>query len=156
MLRPGTPAPQFTATLDDGSTFDLASYRGAKNVVLYFYPKDFTAGCTKEACAFRDDYSEITRHNAVLVGVSSDDEASHGAFREKHRLPFPLIADPGREIIGLYDARGLLGMTARVTYVVDTAGIVRAAFRHEILIGRHRSAVVKALEAIEAAPDVRR
>jgi peroxiredoxin Q/BCP len=151
MLKAGTPAPDFTATLDDGSEFHLASFRGSKNVVLYFYPKDFTAGCTKEACAFRDNYDEIGQHNAIIVGISADDQASHEGFRTKHGLPFQLIADPERRVIGLYDARGMLGMTARVTYVIDTEGVIRAALRHELLIGRHVPSVVRALEEIEAA-----
>lgn len=151
MLKAGTPAPDFTATLDDGSEFDLAGFRGSKNVVLYFYPKDFTAGCTKEACAFRDNYDEIGQHNAIIVGVSADDEASHEGFREKHGLPFQLIADPEKRVIDLYDARGMFGMTARVTYVIDAEGTIRAALRHELLIGRHVPAVVKALEEIEAS-----
>jgi len=151
MFKPGMLAPDFTATLDDGSDFQLERFRGKSNVVLYFYPKDFTAGCTKEACAFRDNYDEIGRHNAVIVGVSADSEASHGSFREKHGLPFPLIADPEKRIIGLYEARGLFGMTARITYVIDTQGIIRAAMRHDLLVGRHVPEVVRTLEVIEAA-----
>ena len=151
MFKPGMPAPDFTATLDDGSQFHLASYHGDKNVVLYFYPKDFTAGCTKEACAFRDNYDEIGRYDAIIVGVSGDSESSHGSFRERHHLPFPLIADTDRDLITLYQARGLFGMTARVTYVIDKQGIIRAALRHDLLVGRHVPEVVRTLEVIEAA-----
>lgn len=151
MLRPGIHAPDFTATLDDGAEFHLASYEGAKNVVLYFYPRDFTAGCTKEACAFRDDFGALADYNAIVVGVSKDNEASHAAFRARHQLPFPLIADPDRKLIDLYDARGLFGMTARVTYIIDTGGIIRAALHHELLIGRHHSSVKRVLEALQAS-----
>src|SRR5512139_2297769 len=113
MLKTGTSAPQFTATLDDGTTFDLASFRGQKRVVIYFYPKDFTAGCTAQACSFRDNY-------AIIVGVSGDSEASHTSFKDQYGLPFPLIADPGRTIHRLYEAVGLLPwMTPRLTYVID-------------------------------------
>src|SRR5512135_2710696 len=130
MLSVGSQAPDFTAPLDDGSQFHLADYRGTKNVVLYFYPADFTPGCTREACAFRDNYDKISTYDAIIVGVSSDDEARHTGFREKHNLQFPLIADPGREVAQRYDAKGILPFVKpRVTYVIDKQGIVRAAMR---------------------------
>jgi peroxiredoxin Q/BCP len=120
MLKQGTVAPDFTGTLDDGSKFELAAQRGEKNVVLYFYPKDFTPGCTAQACSFRDNYDEIAKFDAVVVGVSSDGEASHSSFKEKHELPFPLIADPGKQIHRMYGAVGLIPwITPRVTYVID-------------------------------------
>ncbi|HEY5475395.1 MAG TPA: peroxiredoxin [Tepidiformaceae bacterium] len=153
MLPIGTPAPDFTATLDDGSTFHLADYRSEKNVVLYFYPRDFTRGCTKEACSLRDNYATVEQHGAIIVGVSSDGVDAHLSFRDHYRLPFPLIADPERRIITLYDARGLLKwMTNRVTYVIDRGGIIRAAFRHELLIGRHTTKILEALAEIEGQP----
>lgn len=153
MLKRGTQAPEFEAPLDDGGTFRLADHRGKANVVLYFYPRDFTPGCTREACAFRDNYDELRAYGAVLAGVSADDAASHAAFRERHALPFPLIADPQREIIRLYDADGIFGiMTARVTYVIDRAGVIRAALRHDFAIGRHLPEVRAALREIEGAP----
>ena len=147
MLTVGSQAPDFTAALDNGTTFHLADYRGVKNVILYFYPKDFTAGCTKEACGFRDNYEAINAYDAIIVGVSGDSESSHSAFREKHTLPFPLIADPEKELLSKYDARGglLAFMPPRVTYVIDKDGVIRAAMRHDILIGRHVSEVVEAL-----------
>ncbi len=150
MLKEGTPAPDFEAKLDNDAPFRLADYRGKKNVVLYFYPKDFTSGCTKEACAFRDNYEEVEQHNAVVVGVSSDQADSHQAFREKHNLPFPLIPDPEKQVIKLYDAGGFLGfITARVTYVIDKEGVIRAAFRHDFSISRHLTGVIEALRSIE-------
>lgn len=147
MLAIGSQAPDFTATLDDGTPFRLADYRGAKNVILYFYPKDFTAGCTKEACGFRDNYDAIKAYDAVIVGVSADTESSHTSFREKHSLPFPLIADAEKELVAKYDARGglLAFMPPRVTYVIDKEGVIRAAMRHDIFVGRHVSEVIEAL-----------
>jgi peroxiredoxin Q/BCP len=152
MLNVGTAAPQFTATLDDGSTFDLASFLGAKNVVLSFYPKDFTGGCTAQACSFRDNYSLVGQYDAVLFGISGDGEASHSKFRDKHDLPFPLIADPGRKVHRLYEAVGLLPfITPRITYVIDRAGVIRDAIRHDFRVKEHVPEVLAALQAIENA-----
>lgn len=153
MLTVGTPAPDFTAMLDDGSPFHLGGYQGQKNVVLYFYPRDFTRGCTKEACSLRDNYAAVEEHGAIIVGVSSDGVEAHLSFRDHYRLPFPLIADPERRIIDLYDARRIVKwLTARVTYVIDRDGIIRAAFRHELLIGRHTTKILEALAEIEGLP----
>ncbi|HWO93800.1 MAG TPA: peroxiredoxin [Dehalococcoidia bacterium] len=152
MLDVGSPAPDFSAPLDTGETFTLADWRGKKNVVLYFYPKDNTRGCTQEACTFRDNYDEIGKYDAIIVGVSSDSVESHQGFREKHNLPFPLIADTDKRVSKLYDARGLFGfMTARVTYVIDKDGVIRDAFRHEMAIGDHLRDVLAALEKMTSA-----
>lgn len=153
MLKPGTTAPQFTATLDDGSTFDLAAYRGKKHVVLYFYPKDFTGGCTAQACSFRDNYGLIEKYDAIIVGVSGDGEASHSSFKEKYDLPFPLVADPGRAVHKLYEAVGLIPwMTPRITYVIDKAGVIRNAIRHDFRVKEHVPEVIEALKLLEPAP----
>jgi peroxiredoxin Q/BCP len=154
MLAVGTQAPDFTATLDDGSTFHLADHRGARNVVLYFYPKDFTPGCTKEACGFRDNYGAIYAYDAIIAGVSGDTEGSHASFREQHNLPFPLIADPEKELLAKYDARGGLFafMPPRATYVIDKEGVIRAAMRHDIFVGRHVDEVLEALAAFASSP----
>lgn len=152
MLKAGTPAPDFEAPLGDGGTFRLADHHGAENVVLYFYPKDFTPGCTREACSFRDNYDQIKAFGAIIVGVSADSGDSHAAFRERHGLPFPLIADPQRAIIRLYDADGIFGITtARVTYVIDRESVIRAALRHDLAIGRHLPEVLASLREIESA-----
>lgn len=152
MLRTGVEAPQFEGAMDGQGSFRLMDYRGSKNVVLYFYPRDFTPGCTREACAFRDNYSEVEQYDAVIVGVSTDSADSHGRFRERHELPFPLVSDPDKRIIRLYDADGLLGLTtARVTYVIDKQGVIRAALRHDFQVGKHLPEVLDALRAIERA-----
>jgi peroxiredoxin Q/BCP len=151
MLNPGTEAPHFTATLDDGTTFDLAEYRGKKHVVLYFYPKDFTAGCTAQACSFRDNYGLISKYDAVIVGVSGDGEASHTSFKERHDLPFPLIADPGKHVHRLYEVVGLIPwMTPRITYVIDKQGVIRSSIRHDFRVKEHVPDVIEALEALQA------
>ena len=150
MLQAGTQAPEFTATLDDGSEFSLADVKGKQNLVLYFYPRDFTQGCTKEACSFRDNYDAIKRYDAIIVGVSRDGTERHAAFREKHDLPFPLIADRDGSLQAAYDVKGLLPFrTPRTTYVIDKAGIIRAAMNHEFRIGWHVTDVVEALASIE-------
>jgi len=153
MLEAGTVAPQFTATLDSGETFNLGDWRGRKHVVLYFYPKDDTPGCTREACAFRDNYEPITALDAIIVGVSADSADSHQQFREKHSLPFPLVPDTDKQLSKLYGARGLFGLTtARITYVIDKQGIIRGAFRHEVRgIGDHIEDAVRTLQ--EIAPE---
>ena len=153
MLKPGTPAPNFTATVDDGSTFELAGFAGEKHVVLYFYPKDFTAGCTAQACSFRDNYSLISGQGAVIYGVSADSENSHTSFKDRYSLPFPLIADPDRRVHRLYEATGLIPwITPRITYVIDREGLIRAAIRHDFRVTEHVPEVVAALKEINGAP----
>jgi peroxiredoxin Q/BCP len=153
VLRVGTQAPEFTAALEDGSSFDLSSYRGSKNVVLYFYPKDFTGGCTAQACSFRDNYGLIGQYDAVLFGISGDGEDSHARFKAKYELPFPLIADPGRRVHKLYDVVGFVPfITPRITYVIDKQGVIRSAIRHDVRVREHVPEVVEALKRIEQAP----
>lgn len=149
MLKEGTQAPEFESEMDDGQFFRLADLRGQKNVVLYFYPKDFTPGCTREACAFQENYGEVEKYDGMIVGVSADSLDSHRSFRERHNLGFPLIADPQKQLIQTYDAQGMLGlMTARVTYVIDKAGTIRSVIRHDLAVGQHLPDVLKALERI--------
>jgi peroxiredoxin Q/BCP len=151
MLKAGDSAPDFEALLDDGSTFRLTDYRGSKNVVLYFYPADFTAGCTAQACSFRDSYAAITAYDAIIVGVSHDSAESHRSFKEKHHLSYPIITDPDGRLEQLYDVKSSLPLIRpRVTYVIDKAGVIRTAFRHDIAIGRHLHDTLAALEAIRA------
>jgi peroxiredoxin Q/BCP len=119
-LTVGTTAPEFTAKDTNGNTVSLSNLAG-KKVVLYFYPKDDTPGCTKQACSFRDNYSEYQGKDIVVLGISKDDETSHQAFTEKYNLPFPLLADVDGSIIKAYDVDGG-GYAKRVTYVVDENG----------------------------------
>ncbi|MGB3206155.1 MAG: peroxiredoxin [Crinalium sp.] len=119
-LTVGTTAPEFTAKDTNGNTVSLSNLAG-KKVVLYFYPKDDTPGCTKQACSFRDNYSAYQGKDIVVLGISKDDETSHQAFTEKYNLPFPLLADVDGSIIKAYDVDGG-GYAKRVTYVVDENG----------------------------------
>ena len=151
MLKAGSVAPDFYGEFDDGESFHLSESRGDRNVVLYFYPKDFTAGCTREACTFQENYADIEKYDAVIVGVSADSSESHGSFRERYGLGFPLVADPGKNIIRAYGAESLFGLTARVTYVIDKAGIIQSVIRHDLAIGKHLPDVLGALEQIQSS-----
>jgi len=119
-LAVGTDAPAFTTKDTNGNTVSLSDFAG-KTVVLYFYPKDDTPGCTKQACSFRDAQSEYTSKGIVVLGVSADDEAGHQAFTQKYNLNFPLLADTDKSIITAYDVDGG-GYAKRVTYIIDDNG----------------------------------
>ena len=119
-LAVGTDAPAFTTKDTNGNTVSLSDFAG-KTVVLYFYPKDDTPGCTKQACSFRDAQSEYISKGIVVLGVSADDEAGHQAFTQKYNLNFPLLADTDKSIITAYDVDGG-GYAKRVTYIIDGDG----------------------------------
>jgi peroxiredoxin Q/BCP len=118
----GTPAPGFALPADDGSTLRLSDFRGQR-VVLYFYPKDMTSGCTAQACGFRDSYPEITEQNAVVLGISPDDVDSHVKFKTRYNLPFRLLADEGHKVAELYGVWGEKGMYGNKYF-----GIIRSHF----------------------------
>jgi peroxiredoxin Q/BCP len=119
-LAVGTDAPAFTVKDTNGNTVSLSDFKG-KTVVLYFYPKDDTPGCTKQACSFRDAIDEYKSKDIVVLGVSADDETSHQAFTQKYNLNFPLLADKDKTLIKAYDVDGG-GYAKRVTYVIDGNG----------------------------------
>ncbi|MCX7983929.1 MAG: thioredoxin-dependent thiol peroxidase [Bacteroidetes bacterium] len=135
MLSVGDRAPDFTLPAVDGSMFSLKEHRG-KKVVLYFYPKDNTPGCTKEACSFRDTHATIAKRNAIVVGISADSNESHKRFAEKYQLPFLLLSDAGKEVVRLYGVwkqKRLYGKTTygieRTTFIIDEDGIIKGIFR---------------------------
>lgn len=117
-----------------------------KPLVVYFYPKDETYGCTIEACAFRDQYEDFTAAGAEVIGVSRDDATSHDKFKTHHKLPFTLLSDPGGKVAAAWGVRGKLGLAGRVTYVFDKAGVVRHRFDSMIRFGKH---VDQALEIVK-------
>lgn len=121
-LSVGTKAPDFTVKDTQGNTVSLSDYAG-KTVVLYFYPKDDTPGCTKEACSFRDNYSVYQGKDVAVFGVSGDDESSHQDFTKKFNLPFPLLADTNKSMMQSYDVDGG-GYAKRVTYIIDGNGMI--------------------------------
>ncbi|QEC51010.1 peroxiredoxin Q/BCP [Anseongella ginsenosidimutans] len=134
-LNPGDKAPRFTGTDQNGNKVSLEDFKG-KNLVLYFYPKDDTPGCTAEACNFRDNYASLVSKGYEVVGVSVDDEKSHQQFREKHDLPFTLLADENKKIVedyGVWGEKNMFGRkymgTNRVTFVIDGEGIIKHAIR---------------------------
>ena len=119
-IEEGKTAPAFTLTDAAGRTVSLKDFSG-KNVILYFYPKDDTPGCTKEACGFRDEWKQLAKHDTVVLGVSADDAASHGKFISKYKLPFPLLSDPDRAVMKKYGAYG-----EKMMYGKKTVGVIRS------------------------------
>ena len=148
-LGVGDKAPEFTLTDQGGKTVSLKDFRGRKNVVVYFYPKDDTPGCTKEACTFRDQYTAFTDVGAEVFGISGDSAASHKAFAEKYRLPFPLLSDGDgtvRKAFGVPRTLGLL--PGRVTYVIDKQGVIRHAFNSQLNPTKHVDEAIAVLKAL--------
>ena len=134
MLSTGIPAPDFSLPDQNGQIRRLSDYRGRK-VILYFYPKDMTSGCTKQACGFAERYPHFLEKGAVVLGVSKDSVASHKKFEEKYGLPFTLLADPEKEVIQAYDVwkekkmSGKVSMgVVRTTYLIDEEGVIAKAF----------------------------
>lgn len=127
-VRENTEAPAFAGTDQTGRKWSSYTLRG-KWVVLYFYPKDETTGCTKEACGFRDAYAELQTEGAVVIGVSGDSQASHQRFAEHHGLPFPLLVDEDKRIMRSFGAKGWLGVARRVSFLIDPEGIVVKTYR---------------------------
>ena len=155
MPEPGSPAPDFTGATAPGTTLHLGALRG-QWVALYFYPKDDTPGCTKQACNLRDHTSALAEAGVAVVGVSGDSLESHDRFASKHDLPFPLVADPDREIqnaYGVYGEKSLYGKTVvgvkRTTFLIDPEGIVRHVFKRP-KTDRHAEEILARLETLTA------
>jgi peroxiredoxin Q/BCP len=153
-VEEGKAAPAFTLTDAKGKKVSLADFRG-KNVVLYFYPKDDTPGCTKEACGFRDSWKELGKLDTIVLGVSADDAASHQKFIGKYKLPFPLLSDPGREVMKKYGAYG-----EKMMYGKKTVGVIRSTVwigpdgkvrKHWARVASAADHPEKVLEALRAA-----
>ena len=149
-IEPGSKAPDFTLAADDGSKVKLSSLRG-KPVVLYFYPKDDTPGCTREACAFRDQKKSLAKLGATVLGVSADSVASHVKFRDKFELNFPLLADTDHKVAQMYGAwreKNMYGKKSmgivRSTYLIDAAGNVARVWK-KVNVDGHDEAVIEAL-----------
>jgi peroxiredoxin Q/BCP len=137
-VRVGDRAPDFELPDAAGRPVRLADFRGRKSVVLYFYPKDDTPGCSKEGCAFRDAYEDFQSAGAEVIGVSSDSAESHARFAAKYRLPFLLLSDRGGEVRKRYGVPQTLGLLpGRVTFVIDRDGVVRHVFNSQLQAERH-------------------
>ena len=140
MIKEGTIAPEFSLPDQNGTRRSLSDYRGHK-VILYFYPKDMTSGCSKQACGFAELYPQFREKDAVVLGVSKDSVASHKKFEEKYGLPFTLLSDPEKEVIQLYDV-----WKEKVNYGKATMGVVRTTY----LIDEN-GVIVKAMDKVNAA-----
>lgn len=127
-IREGMVAPDFTLPDQAGTEYTLSQFRGEKNVVLYFYPKDDTPGCTKEACNFRDDFSVFDSLQTVVLGVSVDDVDSHREFADKYKLNFPLLADTEKKVSRTYGVLAFYGKSKRHTFLIDKEGVIRKIY----------------------------
>jgi peroxiredoxin Q/BCP len=127
MLPIGTEAPNFKLNDHEGSPHRLTDYADSW-VLLYFYPKDDTPGCTKEACELRDSAMDYEEHNIIVVGISADSEMSHGKFISKYHLPFTLLSDPDKKVIDLYGAKNEIGGTRRISYLIGPEGVIEKAY----------------------------
>jgi thioredoxin-dependent peroxiredoxin len=149
VVQVGDQAPDFTLSAQDGKPVALKDFLGKKSVVLYFYPKDKTSVCTKEACLFRDSYSTFTDAGAEVLGVSSDTEKSHEEFAQEQHLPFKLLSDPGAQVRKLYGVPSTIGMMpGRVTFVIDKGGIVRLTFNSQRDAEKHVSEALRVLKEL--------
>ena len=149
-LKVGDKAPEFTLTDERGFLVSLKNFIGSKIVVLYFYPKDFTSGCTKEACSFRDDYHIYEEKGVEVIGVSLDSQESHKKFSEKHNLPFSLLSDNQKEVAKQYGVLGFGSMlTKRVTFIIDKKGKIARIFP-KVNIKKHSKEVLELINKINA------
>lgn len=150
-LSEGEVAPDFTLPSSDKRNISLSDYLGQKNVVLYFYPKDDTPGCTTEACDFRDNLARLSQSDTVVLGVSKDNLKSHDKFIQKHKLPFLLLSDEGLEVIQKYDSwqeKSMYGKkymgVERNTFLIDKKGVIRKIW-HKVKVKGHVQEVLKAI-----------
>lgn len=152
-LKVGDKAPAFSLKNTEGKTVKLADYKG-KKVVLYFYPKDDTPGCTKEACGFRDDFSALRERGVEVIGVSGDNQKSHQKFTEKYSLPFTLLSDPDHSVMEKYGAWGEKNMYGKIvqgvlrsTFVIDEQGKIAHIFR-KVKTDTHSQDVLKVIDEL--------
>ncbi|PPS44825.1 peroxiredoxin [Chroococcidiopsis sp. TS-821] len=149
-VKVGDIAPDFTLPSQSGTSVKLSDFRG-KSVVLFFYPKDDTPGCTKESCAFRDQYEVFQKAGAEVIGVSADSPESHQRFAAKYQLPFTLLSDTGNQVRKLYGVPATLGfLPGRVTYVIDRQGVVQHIFNSQFNFQGHVDEALKTLQQIGA------
>jgi peroxiredoxin Q/BCP len=148
-LKVGDTAPDFSLLDEHGLPVSLKDYLGKKNVILYFYPKDFTSGCTAEACSFRDNHKLYQDKGAVVIGVSLDSVESHLKFSEKYDLPFAILSDRNKEVAKAYGVLGIGGfLTKRVTFIIDKNGKITHVFP-KVDVQHHSEEVLKALQELE-------
>jgi peroxiredoxin Q/BCP len=150
MIRIGDKIPEFTLQNQDGEPVNIKDIIGKKTVVLYFYPKDDTPGCTKEACSFRDQYTVFQDLGCEVIGISSDAPKAHKEFAIKYKLPFPLLADENKTVRTLFGVpSSFLGLLpGRVTYIIDTEGIVRGIFNSQLNATQHIDEALKVVRGL--------
>jgi peroxiredoxin Q/BCP len=151
VLQRGARAPDFTLQDDTGTPVALHSLLAKGPVALYFYPADFTAGCTREACMVRDLNAELAAAGITVLGVSTDDVATHARFRERHALPFRLLADPERVAIHAFGADGPFGFTRRATFLIGRDATILDVVTADLLIGRHAAFLKRAIAAARSS-----
>ncbi|HSD89907.1 MAG TPA: peroxiredoxin [Kofleriaceae bacterium] len=149
MLKVGDAMPDVTLVGDTGPV--RLRDRLGKTLVVYFYPKDETYGCTAEACSFRDSYEDFVAAGADVIGVSRDDASSHAGFKSHHRLPFTLLTDPHGTVAKEWGVQGVLGMPGRVTFVFDKAGVCKHRFESQIRFGKHVDEALDVVKRLTAA-----
>jgi peroxiredoxin Q/BCP len=149
-VKVGDKAPDFTLPSQLGDNVTLSEYFGKKNIVLYFYPKDESPGCTREACTFRDSYEELTSFGAEVIGVSSQSVESHKSFATHYGLPFILLSDAESKVRRLYGVPSTMGVVpGRVTYIIDKKGVVRHIFSSQTQAEKHVEEAIKTLKELE-------
>jgi peroxiredoxin Q/BCP len=153
-LSVGQQAPDFDVVSSAGKTLKLSDFRGRKNVVLYFYPGDFTPICTKETCGFRDMYADLASKNTEIIGVSVDSNESHEKFAKEYKLDFSLVSDANRELAKSFGATGffrdLIGQVARMTFVIDMNGVIAGVFQGELSASKHVEGVRTLIQQLSA------
>ncbi|MBL1210111.1 peroxiredoxin [Geminocystis sp. GBBB08] len=148
-LKIGDRAPDFTLPSATGENISLSQFLGKKAIVIYFYPKDDTPGCTAESCAFRDNYDVFTKAGAEVIGISGDSVASHQQFASKYQLPFILLSDSENQVRKLFDVPAtLFVLPGRVTYVIDKEGIVRHIFNSMLDFKAHVDEAIKTIQSL--------
>ncbi len=148
-IKEGDKVPDFSLPDKNGKMFNLNEHLGKTNLVIYFYPKDETKGCTAEACSFRDNYEVFIRNNTEVVGISADSPESHESFAKNHSLPFILLSDQKNEVRKKFGvSASMMGiLPGRVTYVIDKKGIVRLVFNSQTQFDKHAEEALKIIES---------
>jgi peroxiredoxin Q/BCP len=152
MLNPGSKAPEFVLANDQGGETSLTDLLQSGPLILYFYPADFTPGCTKEACSIRDIHNDIQAVGLQVAGISPQDEESHQRFRDEHDLPFILLSDPDKVVVKMYDVDGPFGVgVRRATFLINQDRTIQDAVQADVRIGRHQDFIEKAVVLRETA-----
>lgn len=152
MLKPGSKAPGFNLPDESGSAVSLDTLLADGPLILYFYPADFTPGCTKEACSIRDIHDDLVAVGLTVAGISPQDSASHTRFRDEYKLPFRLLSDVDKVAVKAYDVDGPFGVgVRRVTYLINETGDIEDALQADVLVGRHTEFIENAIRLRQGA-----